>query len=428
MKIKDTIIYLLLLSIATHLNANQDASESKDSLERIHSVRQVIDEGSKVEQKDVSAVDAFKGMFSDAKVVGQIRSISAGYSHKQKGVSDTYATALGGALKYELASLNGFNAAFGVLVSNDIAWASGEKQKHNDELSSSTGDYVSASEAYVNYKYEGLNIRAGRQLIDTPLADSDDIRMIANTFEGYVATYDVEEYSFFGAKIQKWQGVDASLDEGWQKLGKNGVDIIGLSYATKYTYFNTWYYSISGLTNAIYLDGGIDFDLAKDLFIHADLQYISESELEGSGVSATIYGAFAEVILDKLSVNIAYNKAHEHKNKESFSGIGGGSLYTSMDTMIIDEIAKDRDAQAYVMGMVYTFEKLNMLYAVGNFKGEKNSLGKKQDLLEQDMGFEYNYDEDFTLTGLYVISRDLQNTAKTSFDWDRFQMMFTYQF
>ena len=47
------------------------------------------------------------------------------------------------------------------------------------------------AEAYINYKYDTLNFRAGRQVLNTPLADSDDICMIQNTFEAYVATYNL---------------------------------------------------------------------------------------------------------------------------------------------------------------------------------------------------------------------------------------------
>ncbi|MCW9026413.1 MAG: hypothetical protein OQJ77_03775, partial [Thiovulaceae bacterium] len=401
MKRNNIILLLSLLTFITSVNA-ADVEKTKDTVETIHSVRQTIDEGSKVEQKEPSVVDAFKGIFSDAKVVGQIRSISAGYNNKEMGVNDTYATAIGGALKYELASLNGFNAAFGVLVSNDIDWATGESQKHNDELSSSNTEYITTSEAYINYKNKGFNFRAGRQLIDTPLADSDDIRMIANTFEGYTLTYDISDFTFYAAKYGKWQGVDAGLDNGWQKLCQHGVNIGGISYTNSQKYLNAWYYNMTGLTNAVYLDGGLDFDISKELYIHVDAQYLIEKEIDNSGVSATIYGAYIGAFIDKFGINLGYNKAHEHKNKESFSGVGGGSLYSSMDTMIIDEIAKDRDAEAVVMGITYALDKLKFLYAIGSFTGSKNSSGIKENIQEQDMGFEYNYDEDFSLTGLYV--------------------------
>lgn len=314
------------------------------------------------------------------------------------------------------------------MISNDVDWATGEIQKHNTELSSSTGNYVVASEAYINYKNEGFNFRAGRQLIDTPLADSDDIRMISNTFEGYTLTYKKSDFTFYAAKYGKWQGVDAGLDDGWQKLGTHGINIGGISYTNSEKYFNTWYYNMTGLTNAVYIDGGFDFDISKELYIHVDAQYLREKEIDSSGIEATVYGAYIGAFIDKFGINLGYNKAHEHKDKESFSGLGGGSLFTSMDTMIIDEIAIDRDAEAVVMGTTYNLSKLKMLYSIGIFTGEKNSLGVKERIQEQDMGFEYNYDEEFTLTGLYVISRDLENKVKTSYDWDRFQMMFTYQF
>ena len=41
-------------------------------------------------------------MFKDGKISGELRSVYAGYEQEEAGVSDTYATAFGGQLKYEL--------------------------------------------------------------------------------------------------------------------------------------------------------------------------------------------------------------------------------------------------------------------------------------------------------------------------------------
>ncbi len=128
-------------------------------------------------------------MFEDARVSGQIRMMYAGYEQKEQNVNNNYATALGGKLKYELAELQGFNAGAAVYISHDLDFATGEGTRHNSELSSDDGSYTQLAEAYVNYKYKSFNIRAGRQILDTPLADSDDIRMISNTLEAYVLSY-----------------------------------------------------------------------------------------------------------------------------------------------------------------------------------------------------------------------------------------------
>ena len=125
---------------------------------------------------------------------------------------------------------------------------------------------------------------------------------------------------------------------------------------------------------------------------------------------------------------MAYNKSMGKEGKRSFSGIGGGTMYTSMDTMIIDEITEDRDADALVLGLVYSVGNLNFLYAYGTFVGDANSAGVKAHIVEQDMGFEYSVNDEFVIAAIYVIQEDLENSTKTGNDWNRAQMMVKYDF
>jgi predicted porin len=99
-----------------------------------------------------------------------------------------------------------------------------------------------------------------------------------------------------------------------------------------------------------------------------------------------------------------------------------------MDTMIIDEIAQDRDADVWVGGISYTMGDLSMLYAYGDFLGDKDSVGKKAHITEQDIGFAYNVNDEFIMSGIYVIEEDKENSSKTDYDWNRMQVMVTYNF
>ena len=401
-----------------------------ESRQRIPSVKKAIGSVGKTEQKEVGVVDKFKHMFSDGKVSGQIRAIYAGYYQEQKGSKDSYATAIGGGLKYELASLWGFNGGVAFRTSQDIAFATGNKDdgKQNNELSSSSGAYTQLSEAYLNYKYSGLNIRAGRQVLDTPLADSDDIRMIPNTFEAYVLSYDMDDFTLMAGNIQRWQGFDAGLDDGWIDAGKDGTNFGGIAFDNKMVEFSAWYYNITKATDAFYTDLQINYHLSKDYSIHAGLQYLNENEIDKSGYDAQIYGALLEFVAYDIGFNIAYNKADKHDGKRSFSGTGGGTIFTSMDTMIIDEITEDRDAFAVVGGVSYTLGDFNMLYAYGEFVGDKNSQNEKAHIVEQNIGFGYNVNDEFVVAAIYVDEDDRQNSKKTQNDWNRFQVMLNYNF
>lgn len=336
-----------------------------------------------------------------------------------------------------MAALKGFNAGAAFIVSHDINFATGDEAKQNIELSSDNGSYSELSEAYINYKNGGFNFRAGRQLFDTPLADSDDSRMVPNTFEAYLATYEVSHFTFTAGNVQRWQGAGAGLgydnaarlDSNWIDVGGNGTFFGGVRYVDNLE-FNAWYYDIPKLTNATkatYIDIN-SHTYNGALAVHGSLQYLHESESKNSGVQADIFGALFEIEMHGLGFNLAYNASKKHKGKKSFSGIGGGSMYTSMDTMIIDEITEDREAQAIVGGLVYGVDNWNFIYAYGDFQGKANSAGVKVHIVEQNAGFEYSLNDAFVLAGIYVSQKDKLSALKTANDWDRAQIMVKYDF
>ena len=420
--IKISVVTTLLLS---SLNAQEVEPEAKKH--RIHSVRQAVDNIAKIDDKEVFIVDDFRNMFKDGKVSGRIRMMYAANGVDEPNADDTYATAFGGIIKYELANYNGFNAAAAVYTSHDITAASGSKTHHNPELSSSSGSYTEMAEAYINYKYKGLNLRAGRQKLETPLADTDDIRMIQNSFEAYVGTYSYADVEFMIGYLQSWQGADADLDRAWHSIADHGTSFSGISYRDSVE-FNLWYYNISDLTNALYSDVGLEYPFNDDILLHLGAQILNEEELADSQVAATIYGGLFEFIYHDIGFNIAFNHSLKREGKQSFSGTGGGTMYTSMDTMIIDVLADDREVFAYVAGISYSIDYFNFLYAHGDFVGKENSNGVKEHVLEHNMGFSYEVNEEFLISAIYAISEDKESDVKTVYDFDRVQFMVNYNF
>ena len=409
-----TLVSALLLS-STQLFAE---TTSRD---RVHSPRKAIDGVAKIEEKEVSVVESFKHMFKDGKVSGQLKTMYGNYNYKKKNEPNTYATAIGGIIKYELASLNGFNAAAAVYTSHDINSLTGNGSQQNAEFSSTSGSYTEMAEAYLNYKYQDFNFRAGRQTLDTPLADSDDIRMIQNTFNAYIATYNLNGFTFMLGNIQSWQGYDAGLDDAWSPTGKDGTNLAGVSYSDVLE-MSAWYYNITGITNAFYLDGGILYPFTQDFTLHLMAQYLNESELANSGLESSIYGALLELLVYDFGFNLGYNKALQKAGTQSFSGTGGGTLFTSMDTMILDNIAQNSDAEAIVGGFTYGYHEFGFLYAYGDFSSDTEHI------TEQDIGAQYSINDEFLVAAVYAIENDRKHSQKTDYDWNRFQLLVNYNF
>lgn len=378
----------------------------------------------------LQSVSSLGEIFEEGKISGNLRSMYAGYSKKEQGEKDVYTTAAGGHLKYETAELNGFNGAAAFATTHDLRFATGDRSvKQNDELSSSKGRYTTLSEAYINYTYDDFNFRAGRQLIDTPLADSDDIRMIFNTFEAFIATYETSHFNFIAGKLQKWQGVDAGLDDGWVKTAEDGTYFGGAVYSNDIMEANAWYYNITKFTNAAYFDATLSHEINDDFSILTAAQYLKQNEIDNSATEASIYGFLVEASAYGFTFSTAYNKSQKESGKGSFSGFGGGALFTNMDTMILDEITNDRDARAVVGGISYEMDDLTLSYAYGDFKGKADSLGDKAHITEQNIAAEYSVIADkFTLSAIYAIERDKESSMKSENDWNRLQIMASYNF
>jgi len=393
---------------------------AQETQKRTDSVRKVIDNFAKLQDKEISETDKIKKMFKKGEASGQLKLIYSTTPDTQ----EAYATAIGGIMKYELATYRGFNAGAAAYVSYDIPFASGEGTKRSSELSSSEGDYMDMGEAYLNYRYENLNFRGGRQVLDTPLADSDDIRMIQNSFEAYILSYEYNGIEFMAGNLQSWSGYDAGLDETWTKTGSDGVNFAGVTYADSLE-FDTWFYNITGMANTAYFDLGVEYKINAELLIRTMLQYLHQRELDNSGVEATIYGLLAELVIGNLGLNISLNKSEKHQNKESFSGFGGGALFTNMDTMIIDEIAKDREALSYVAGFSYHYKELSFLYAYGDFSGDEDSNGIKAHIVEQNIAMGYNINEEFVVGVLLARQENVEDTQSS---WNRAQVKLNYNF
>jgi len=415
------MIKLLTLAVAILLSVNSlNAIDNTTDNMRNDSVRAAIDNFAKIEEKEVTEVDKIKKMFKKGKVSGQLKMM---YS-EVAAPGEAFATAIGGIIKYELAAYHGFNAGAAVYTSYDIPFASGEGAKHNSEMSSDVGHHTDMSEAFVNYRYEALNFRAGRQVLDTPLADSDNVRMIQNTFEAYVATYKISGLEFMAGNIQRWHGSGAGLELGWLETGTDGTNFAGVAYADGVE-FDVWYYNITDLAQVAYFDVGIEYNVNETFLLHAMVQYLNESELGNSATAASIYGTLVELVAYDIGLNIAVNKSEKRTGKESFSGFGGGTLFTNMDTMTIDAITLDREALSYILGVVYSYDDLEFLYAYGDFDGESNSRGEKAHIVEQNIGIGYNFNEEFVVGAIYVTQDDKIDSLNS---WSRFQVALNYNF
>ncbi len=306
---------------------------------------------------------------------GEIRGAYVFYDNAED--VDNYATAIGAQIRYETAPWNHVRLGFAPYMSKKIAFASGDGDSMNyDFLSNETDSYIYLGERYLDYTYDGLNVRIGRQQFDSPFADTDDIRHHPNTFEAAIVSYTPREgMNLIGGYLRRWAGFDSGDDiSNFKRLdgaGSNGAYLLGLmDESVENLTFQGWFYGVDRVADALYTDAAYTIALYDDTQIQLSAQYAAFNERNGSGIDGKVAGADIQIGSCGLNVDIAYNRAFNPAGSSVTNGFGGGPYFTSMEEMTIDGM---NDAEAWRIGLDANAEKfgikgLNVRVAYGEFK------------------------------------------------------------
>lgn len=386
----------------------------------------------------VSAMSAadIDDAIKSGKVSGQIR---AAYVNQDNAIgADTYGTALGGQLKYETGAWNDIKLGVAAYVSQKIPFATGDNEKANNDLFANNADsYVYLGEAYVDYAVDGLALRIGRQQIDTPFAQTDDIRMHPNTFEAAIATYSgFEGTTLVGGVVKRMAGYDSGNDiSKFKKL--DGVDSRGAAVAgivnesIDNLTLQGWYYGIDNMANIVYADATYALAFSETSGVEVAAQFGQFNELQNSTIDGNVYGIGATYNIDMLTVGAAYNKVYSDSGKAIVNGFGGGPYFTSMEEMTIDGL---EDAKAYQFNAELDMsdagaEGLRVAALYGKFKGKAGGLDAK--VSEFDVVLAYDINENICADMSYATIDDKnKNTGDTGTDggYDRFLVRLSYSF
>lgn len=283
--------------------------------------------------------------------------VRLGYVNQNNEAStDTYVTALGGILKYETPVWNDLKLGGASYVSMKFPFASGSGENLNLDFFDSDGDsFVYVGEAYADYTANDLNVRIGRQLIDTPFANADEIRLLPNTFEAAMATYKgIENTLFTVGYIQRWAGYDSGDDiSKFKKLseGSSGAAIFGvMNQSIDNLALQGWFYSIDKMTDIFYGDAVYEYPFSDSvgLELKGEMAHLSEATDESgmlSGIDGNVYGIGASLDMGMWTFGFAHNFSSNEDGKSLGSILSGGPYYTSMEEWGIDGM---EDARAYV--------------------------------------------------------------------------------
>ncbi|MFA6190744.1 MAG: OprD family outer membrane porin [Sulfurimonas sp.] len=298
---------------------------------------------------NVYGAEDLSSMFSEGKTSGQIREFSISRTMDlSDATKDDYtrsANAIGGYLKYETGAYNGlsFGTAFyttnGFLVGSPVT----DYTKVDPTLLGKNNEgYSILGEAYIQYKNSNTTFKGGRQKLDTPLAGSDDARMLPNLFEAYLlVNTDIKDTTLIAGQVTKfaqgtfgraytngilsatggYSAVDARnqvgdfVNMGDYAIGKttDGVSVVSATYTgIKNLKVQVWDYYAHDILNAVYADADFSWTclLNDNVKPFVGAQFIQESEvgdkLIGS-VNGTYMAAKAGFKVENFIATLAYS-------------------------------------------------------------------------------------------------------------------------
>jgi hypothetical protein len=373
--------------------------------------------------------------FVAGKASGQIR---AAYVSQDNAVNpDTYGTSIGGILKYETADWNGLKLGVGAYVSEKIGFATGKNDKVNLDLFDEEGkSFAYVGEAYLDYTINDLNVRVGRQRLDTPFADTDDIRMLPNTYEAAIATYSaIEGTTLVGGYVTRWAGydsgdykstfkkVDADLGAGFDGES-DGIIVLGaVNESIENLAVQAWYYGADRVANISYMDAAYVIPFSEEMGLEISAQYAHFREKNNTGFNGSVYGVGAAFNIGALTVGAVYNKASNGEGKVPPIGFGGGPYMTSMEEWTIQDM---EDAKAYQLNAEIGLEGVSLTALYGDFK----STPLDMHLTEFDAIVSLELSEAISGDISYATIHDKKNNADGGADagYDRFLVRLNYNF
>jgi len=251
-------------------------------------------------------------------------------------------SAIGVKLGYLSSSWNGLSAG-GTLYSTQELFS----DDNGDYFASDGSSYAILGEAFVQGNFGKTEIKAGRFELDTPHADTDDIRMIPNTFSCVLLTNtDLKDTTLYVAHLDKWAGVDTDKPEKFTDMNNDdGINILGAVYeGFEYLALQSWYYQGSNFADLFYIDA--TYEIENLTFgLQFGSQYDDTSD--NTGPNGEVYGVMASYTINDFTINGAINTV----SGTVTNGFGGGPFFTSAADHTIDGAL---DQNAVSAGVDYT--------------------------------------------------------------------------
>ena len=335
--------------------------------------------------------DSLQNSFKNANFEGLLR---MGYQshHTNKNTKDELA--MGVKIHMETAPY------YGIQIGTTLFTSQGNGKKDYEGVpffDENNDNYTTLALAYLKGTYGDTIFILGRQTLETPFSDSDDIGMVPNTFEAFtLINKSIPDTNIFFSQVQKWSGVDSENPSKFNEINAgHGMQIFGISYEgfTKTT-LSTWFYNLSDEVKITYLEVNYEDETEKFTYA-ASLQYAFQNY--DNDKSSTIYGAALSMGVKQigLTTTVSYNRTTGIAADNFF---GGGPFFTNAEHNTLKEAGPDGNTILYTLEWDAVVIGLDGLSLTVNIDAH---TGKKDYASEYDIGIEYVYSDHINLAAIY---------------------------
>jgi len=386
------------------------------------------------------SADSFNEMFDYADVYGIIKLAYIDSAHKisaTKSNETKRASSVGGEIGFSTAEYKGIRANITAYISQNLNFLNHENL-NEDFLTAEQKSFIYLAEANLEYANEMVQAKVGRLKVETPFANSDDIRLAPNTFEGVWMNVDyTSQIHSQMMYLNRWAGYDSQDEESlssqnqFKKLvNEESFGMLGVSLTyefAKNSELSFWYNYIDDMASIAYAElVGIYFIEGDAVHIDYGIQASHAEELNDSNVAGDVFGAMGIIHYKGAFVGGAYNISLSDAGKYTTNGFGGGPNYTSLDEATISAISQARasyqneeslssnnNAEAFRIGAGYEFDTQSFegLVIEAVYGELYNDSGK---IKESDLILSYDFSQRWNLQATYTNYKS--SCEKNTFD------------
>lgn len=418
----------------------------------------------------VATADSLADAFANGKTSGQIRAFYIDRTYEGTVNNNRNSLALGGNLGYETAAINGLSLGARFYTTNGIHIHDGARTASQYDPSLFGDNFASYSilgEAYINFKQDGTNVKIGRQKLDTPLAGSDDARMLPNLFEAAViSNTDIENTTLIGAHVTRFAAGTFSnvypaaggalnlhsgygmnnvsgkfVDMGETSVGRNSAGVTAAAAIYKGiegVTLQAWDYYAHDILNAVYLQADASWKcmISDSVKPFASAQYLSQSDIGdkfAGDVDSQYVGAKLGASVGSVKAYVAYSQTGDSDGATNGGIItpwGGMPAFTQgMVTrhMFFADTSATKVAGTYNLSALGVNGTATAYYTEFDV-GAKNAYKPNQAYTAKESGFDIIYNPETVKNLQLRLRANYPRDFAPGLDWDEYRVIANYNF